>query len=81
MTATTLQVTHTGRNNDDSADRLEIRSECWEAVVYVTDGMWPTASLQRFAHVSGQEVPLRKERDQIRRAALKWAKENRRWLS
>lgn len=77
MTATTLSVVHTGRNPDDSADRLEIRSGTWEAAVYVTDGLWPTVSLARFVHTCGSESPTIAERGRIRRAALKWAKENR----
>ena len=77
MTVAAIQVTHTGRNADDYADRLEVRGNGWEAAVWVTDGLWPSVELKRFVHVSGQETPLRKERGQIRRAALKWAKENR----
>jgi hypothetical protein len=77
MTATQPEVIYAGRNTDDTADRLEIRGRGWEATVWVADGMWPTVTLRTFIDFAGQEVPLSKERGQIRRAALKWAKENR----
>ncbi len=78
MTATpSISVTHTGRNTDDSADRVEIRSAAWEAVVHVTDGMWPSVTLVRFIHTCGGETPTTAERGRIRRAAIKWAKNGR----
>ena len=77
MTATQIEVVHAGRNTDDSADRLEIRGKGWEATVWVADGMWPTITLRTFIDFADQTVPLRKERGQIRRAVLKWVKENR----
>lgn len=77
MTAIQIEVTHTGRNTDDTADRLEIRGQGWEATVWVADGMWPSVTLRSFINFADQSVPLAKERGQIRRAAQKWAKENR----
>ena len=77
MTATNIQVIHTGRNTDDNADRLEIRGRGWEATVWVADGLWPTVMLRSFIDFADQTVPLAAERGQICRAALKWAKENR----
>ena len=78
MTTTrATDVTHTGQNAEGSADRLEIRTATWEATGWVSFGLWPSVELRRFAHTCGGETPTAAERGRIRRAALKWAKENR----
>lgn len=72
-----LTVTHTGHNTEGTADRLVVRTPAWEAVVWVSFGMWPSIELRAFSHTCGGETPTTAERGRVRRAALKWVRESR----